>query len=282
MPRIDRLVIVGLGLIGGSLGMAARRHRVAARVIGVSRSASRLKDAKRLGAIDEGFTNRLAAVTEADVVVLATPVDAIVPYAKALLPKMPAGSVLTDVGSTKSGIVNAIATLTPKGTAFVGGHPIAGSEQRGLSAASARLFDGSVCVLTPTQRTPARALAAVQQLWQPLVNRVLLMSPDQHDRVLAGASHLPHALSFCLAASAGAGPLPHAPKSLSDLTRIAQSDPELWDDIFLSNRSALIAAMDRFDRNWQQLRRLIRQKNAAALRRFLARAQASSHAIHRQ
>ena len=279
MPRFNRVTIVGLGLIGGSLGMAIRRRHLARTVVGLSRSPSTLRRAKARGAIDRGTTDGARAVRDADLVILATPVDAIVPYGKRLARFMRPGSILTDVGSTKASIVRALdRALTPQ-VAFVGGHPLAGSEQRGIDAANAELFDQSLCILTPTARTDRQALRAVRRFWAPLVEEVVTMSPGQHDRLLAATSHLPHVLAFCLASAVETAPLSRAPRSFLEMTRIAKSDPDLWDDIFLSNRAALLSASARFERRWRTLRAIMARGDRAALRRFLAEAQSTRHAI---
>ena len=279
MSQFNQVTIIGLGLIGGSLGMALRRHRVARHVTGVSRSASNLRRAKRRGAIDQGTTDLRRAVEGADVVVIATPVDTIVSYAKRCARSMPAGSVLTDVGSTKASIVHALERALPSRVAFVGGHPIAGSEQRGIGAAQARLFDGSLCIVTPTAGTPRRALRTITRLWTPLVEQVVTMRPREHDRLLAGTSHLPHLVASCLVHAVKTTSRAHTPRSFLEMTRIATSHPELWDDIFLTNRTALLSAMDHFSRRWRALRRHLARGDRAALLRWLRTAHATRHAL---
>src|SRR3989338_377922 len=153
MTLFKQVTIVGLGLMGGSLGLAIRRNRLASTVVGLSSHAATLRRAKARGAINSGTTNAKQAVQDADLVVLATPVDTIVPLALRLTTWMRPGSILTDVGSTKATIVNALERRLPRHVAFVGAHPLAGSEQRGIEAAEAWLFDGAVCVLTPTPHT---------------------------------------------------------------------------------------------------------------------------------
>ena len=260
--------------------MALTRRRLAREVVGVSRSPSTLRRARLCGAVDVGMIDSRRAVRSADLVVIATPVDTIVPYARRLAPCMRVGSILTDVGSTKGEIVRALERTLPAHVAFVGAHPIAGSERRGFGAADARLFDGSFCVLTPTARTPRAALRAVTQLWAPLVDRVITMSSHEHDRALAGMSHLPHLVAYCLAGSAKPHPLPRVPRSFLEMTRLAKSTPELWDDIFFSNRSELLAAMDRFEGRWRALRARLAHGDRAALRQLLRRAQSARDALH--
>ena len=279
MPRFNRITIVGLGLIGGSLGMAIKRQRLAREVMGLSRTSSRIRRAMKRRAIDRGTTDPAAAVGEADLVIIATPVDRIVPCATRLARFMRPGSVLTDVGSTKQAIVRTLERRLPKHVSFVGAHPLAGSDQQGIEAASPTLFAGSVAIVTPTARTPAHAVRTVKYLWRPLVRRVITMSPERHDRLLAALSHLPHLLAYCLAGATPRDGLRVAPRSFLDMTRIAKSDPDLWDDIFLSNRAALLASMTRFDQQWRALRGLIARSQRAPLRRQLARARTTRDAL---
>ena len=279
MPLFNRVTIVGLGLIGGSLGMALKRRRLAKTVVGLSRTSSMLRRAKQRGAIDIGTTDAQRAVEDADLVVLATPVDAIVPYARRLARHMRRGSILTDVGSTKAEIVHALERSLPRHVAFVGAHPLAGSEARGIGAAAPHLFDGAVCVLTPTARTSRRALTRMRQLWTSVAGRVVTMSPAEHDRALAATSHLSHLVAACLTTTAPDAALPHAVPSFLEMTRLSKSDPELWDDIFFTNRAAILGAMDRFDRTWHALRSLLAGRRRRALRRTLAHAKRRRDAL---
>ena len=254
--------------------MAIKRRRLAQEVIGLSRNPSSIAYAKRRGAIDRGTIAMEAAVRDADLVVLATPVETIVPYAKRLARAMPAGSILTDVGSTKGRIVGALERSLPRQIAFVGAHPLAGSEQRGIAAARADLFEGSCCIIAATARTNHRALQQVSRFWRSVAQRVIVMDPNSHDRLLAAVSHLPHLLAFCLVEATNHGALRLAPRSFLDATRVAKSEPALWDDIFLSNRSALLAAVKRFDRTWEQVHGLLAASDRRALKRLLQHAHA--------
>lgn len=276
-----QVTIVGLGLIGGSIGLAARRSRAAGTVVGLSRHNATIRRARARRAIDWGTIDAARAVREADLVVIATPVDEIARHALKLTRFMKPGAVLTDVGSTKAVIVAALEGRLPHGAAFVGAHPIAGSERRGIEAADGELFKHSICVVTPTSRTDRRALAKVRRFWTRLGARVVSMTPARHDRLLAAGSHLPHLAAFALAGSAAPG-LPIAPRSYLDMTRIAQSDPDLWDDIFLSNRRAVLAAADGFNRELQRLRSAIVRGDRAALRRRLARSKARRDALEKR
>ena len=276
---MNRVAIIGLGLIGGSLGIDLRRKRLARAVVGWSRRRQTLGDAKRLGAIDHGTLALREAVREADVVVLATPVEAIVPLARQVLPFMRPGSVLTDVGSAKGQIVSALERLDHPAASFVGSHPLAGSERRGIGAACAGLFERSGCVVTATRRTDPQALRTVIRFWRPLVAHVLVMDPARHDRLLAAVSHLPHLVAFSLMTATEDQAFALAPRSFLDATRVAKSDPDLWDDIFLSNRAALLAAIDRFDLRWRRVRAQLVRADRRALRRFLRQAQAIRQAL---
>lgn len=260
--------------------MVIRRRRLAREVVGLSRRPSTLRAARRRGAIDVGTTHLRQAVAEAGLVVLATPVGTIAPLAKQAARFMAQSSILTDVGSSKAAIVRALERTLPRHIPFIGAHPLAGSEQRGIEAARVDLFDGALCVLTATERTNRKALAAVCDLWRRLVLRIIVMEPERHDRLLAAVSHLPHALAFCLVEATDDGAMAVAPRSFLDATRVAKSDPDLWDDILLSNRQELLTAMERFDRTWRGLRTQLARGNRQALRRLLARAKSKRDALH--
>ena len=270
MPQINRVTIVGLGLIGGSLGMAVRRGRVARLVVGVSRRAGTAARAKSRGAIDRASGSLAGAVRDADVVVLAVPVGAVVPSVRRMRRSLRRGTLLMDVGSTKAQIVRGIERILPAGVDYVGAHPIAGSERRGIEAAEAGLFKGAVCVLTPGRRTSRAALGRARTFWTALGMQVLVMSPARHDRLLAGASHLPHVIAFSLARAVSLAPLPAAPRSFLDMTRIAKSDPALWRDILLTNRPSLINALDRFTADLRRMRVALAAGRPAAVRRLLS------------
>src|SRR3989338_233147 len=201
MALFHRVTIIGLGLIGGSLGIAIRRRRLAKTVVGYSRKPATLRVAKRRGAIHTGTTNLRDAVRNADLVVLATPVDLIVPMARQAARYCRRSAILTDVGSTKGHIVRSLERSLPRHVSFVGAHPIAGSEQRGIDAARSDLFAGAVCVLTPTVRTARRALQKVKRLWAQVGMRVITMSPRDHDQLLAGPPPPPPFFAACLSAA---------------------------------------------------------------------------------
>jgi prephenate dehydrogenase len=268
--RFNRIAIIGLGLIGGSMGMAIRRKRLAREVVGWSRRASTVQHARRRGAIDRGASSLSEAVRQAELVIVAAPVSAIVPLARQAARFMHPGTLLSDVGSTKGAIVRALERRLPNQVTFVGAHPLAGSEQQGIAAAQAALFDRSLCVVTPTEKTPRAATSRVKTLWQGIGSRVVILNPTTHDQLLAAVSHLPHLLAFCLMRATDRDALRVAPRSFLEATRVAKSDPDLWDGIFLSNRRAVLEAMDRFENQWTIMRRLLTVGDRRSLRRKLA------------
>src|SRR5262245_14658909 len=210
MRTIETLTIVGVGLIGGSIGLAAKRRGLVRRVLGAGRRMDTLDQAAARGAIDEGTLDLASAVARAEVAVFCTPVEQIVEQVLAVSQSCSPGTLLTDAGSTKGVIVRALEGRMPAGVAFVGSHPLAGSEKRGPEHASANLFQDRVTVVTPTPHTDGAALDRTVEFWQSLGCRVVQLSPEDHDRALALTSHLPH-----LVASALAGLLP---PELRDLT----------------------------------------------------------------
>ena len=270
--RIETLTIVGVGLIGGSIGLAAKARKLATRVIGAGRNPASLDVARALGAIDEGMLDVSAAVHRADVAVFCTPVDKIAEQALAAGPGCKAGALLTDAGSTKGRIVAGIEGKLPHGVDFVGSHPLAGSEKRGPEHADARLFQNRWTVVTQTPRTDSAAVEKAKAFWQALGSKVRVMTPEEHDRALAHTSHLPH-----LVAAAMAGTLPEGLKDLvatgfRDTTRIAAGDPALWTAIFAQNREAVLEALAPLSSRLGEFKRLLENQDWTALDQLLTQA----------
>jgi prephenate dehydrogenase len=270
--KINTLTIVGVGLIGGSIGLAARRRGVAARVLGVGRQQASLDQARTRHAIDEGILDLAAAARQSDLVVFCSPVDCIAGQVLAAAPECRPGTLLTDAGSTKAAIVAGIEGRLPPGVAFVGGHPLAGSEKRGPNHADANLFQDRVTILTQTPTTDPAALERLAQFWRALGAHVRIMDPEQHDRALALTSHLPH-----LVASALAGILPPELQELTasgfrDTTRVAAGDPVLWTGIFEQNRRAVLGALRTFGQRLSEYQRALERGDRAALDCLLAQA----------
>ena len=206
-PMFETVAIVGIGLIGGSLGMALRARSLARRVLGIPRRQVTLDEALYIGAIDAG-TLDLAGVEEADLVVLAPPVLAIPPLVEEMAPHLRPGALVTDVGSTKSTLMRCLAPLIPPHADLVGGHPMAGSEQGGVLAGREDLFEGAIYVLTRAPRTRPESVERLAELARRLGATPLEMDPDLHDETVARISHLPHVVAAALAEAAGLGPLP--------------------------------------------------------------------------
>ena len=245
-PHWPVVTIVGVGLIGGSIGLALRDRKLAGRVIGVGRSTASLAEAKRLGTVTETTADLAQAVASADVVVVTTGVAAIPGMLDAVDAAVQPGTLLTDAGSTKASIVAAWEKhrRTRRGR-FVGAHPIAGSHRRGPAAASADLFTGRVTVVTPGRATPAADVEETGAFWAALGATVFTMSPAQHDRLLAATSHAPHLLAAALAAATPAEARQFTAGGWRDTTRIAAGDPDLWADILLDNAAAVAKALSR-------------------------------------
>jgi prephenate dehydrogenase len=270
--QLNVLTIVGVGLIGGSIGLAARRRGVARCVRGVGRQRGNLERARDLGVLDEVHLELGEAAPGSDLVVFCTPVDQIMGQVLDAAPRCTPGTLLTDAGSTKARIVRGIEGRLPAGVTFVGGHPLAGSEKRGADYADALLFEGRWTVLTPTEHTKSQAVERVAAFWQALGSRTRIMSPEEHDRALAVTSHLPHLLAAALAAT-----LPPDLQSLTasgfrDVTRIAAGDPQLWTAIFTHNRAAVLDALAKLQVQLTDLRQTLEAENWPALHDLLAHA----------
>jgi prephenate dehydrogenase len=273
--RVSTLALVGVGLIGGSVGLAARRRGVGTRVVGFDRDRAALEQALARGILDEAAPDLAAAARAADLVVFCTPVDTIAAHVLAAAPACRPGSVLTDVGSTKAAIVRDLQGRLPAGVAFVGSHPLAGSEKNGPAFARADLFDDRLVVVTPMAPVDDRALSRVTAFWHSLGAAVRAMGPEEHDRALALTSHLPHLL-----ASALAGVLPPEWAELTatgfrDTTRLAAGDPALWAAIFRSNQGSVLAALERLDGWLSRFRCALADGDTAALVELLRQGKAA-------
>ncbi len=250
MPRLfERVTIAGVGLIGGSLALAAREAGLIGEVVGLGRSIANLETAKQRGIIDRYTQDAADAARGADFLLLATPVRSLPALAAACAPSLAAGAVVSDVGSVKAAIVRDVEAVLPAGLAFVGAHPIAGVEDSGAAAASVSLFRGQRCILTPGASSTPSATRKVRALWEGVGMRVDEMDAAVHDRLLACVSHLPHAIAFSavnLLLALDESMHEFAGPSFRDLTRVAASAPETWLDIFLTNHDAVGQSIDHF------------------------------------
>lgn len=276
---IDKLAIIGVGLIGGSLARALRATGWVREIVGYGRSIGNIAEAVRLGVIDYAATNPMEAVRDADVVVIAVPVGSIGPVLERIVPALTDRTVITDVGSVKAPIVAAArAALGTRFPAFVPGHPIAGTERSGAAAADPDLFRGARVVLTPEPDTAAAALERVRALWLAAGATVVTLAATTHDRVLAVGSHLPHVLAYTLMdmivrLDEHRAIVECAGGSLRDGTRVAASDPALWRDIFLTNRADLAALVRAYQNDLGAFADAIEHGDEDWLMETLARAQ---------
>lgn len=277
--KIDTLALVGAGLIGGSFALALKQAGAVHTVLGVGRSPARLTVARELGLIDRAVDWTEAG--QADVILLALPVGETEAVLRQLAPHLKPGAIITDAGSTKMNVVAAAyAALGTRAVDFVPGHPIAGSERSGPGAARADLYRGRRVVLTPQPDTRAEALATVRALWETTGAQVETLDAAQHDRIFAAVSHLPHLAAFALVDDLAARAdselfFRFAASGFRDFTRIAASSPEMWRDIALANRPALLAELDGYVAALQTLRQALNDEDAAALLTIFSRARAA-------
>lgn len=273
-----KMVVVGLGLICGSLALDVRRRKLVGEIIGYGRSEANLRWAKKQGIIDSYFLREDEMPDDVNFLMMGTPVQTIVPLTAAFLPRLKAGCVISDVGSVKAEIVQGMDRLLPKNIPFVAGHPIAGSEQWGARAAKPDLFLRRRTILTPTRKTDKAALKKVATLWRKVGAKVELMDPEVHDRVLGVISHLPHVLVYALVNALdrtqvrGVDLKSYCAGGFKDFTRIASSRPELWRDICLMNRRALGRSLDDYIDSLERLRRWMAEGKGASLEKEFTRA----------
>ncbi|OEU50196.1 MAG: prephenate dehydrogenase [Desulfuromonadales bacterium C00003096] len=282
---IPKMTVIGTGLIGGSLALALKAAKVVGEVTGVGRGLANLEEALKLGVIDRFSQDAEAAVAEADLVFLSTPVMSLPVMAARLLPHMKPGAILTDGGSVKERIVAEIEPLVPAGVHFVPGHPIAGTEKSGSAAAFATLYCERRCILTPTANTDAAALELVRRMWQAAGSEVVIMDVAKHDRILAAISHLPHMVAYALVNAVasddryGEDILQYSAGGFRDFTRIASSDPAMWRDIALTNREALLEMIGGFESMLAELKQDIADGHDDSLFNFFLRSKERRDAL---
>lgn len=279
--HFGKVVIIGVGLIGGSLGMVLKHEQMADEIVGIGRRVENLETAVDLGAIHRYVTDSQEGIRGADLIVLATPVDTYERQVREWRPWLPPGAIVTDVGSVKGALVERVEQLLPSGIRFVGAHPIAGREKTGVAAGSLTLFRQARCILTPTATTDAAALQQIRAMWEQAGSTVLTMDPHLHDRVLGAVSHLPHVVAFGLInalteiqrrATPEVDLLTYGGGGLRDTTRIAGSSPEMWRDICVWNKDNLVDMLDDFEEQIRRLKHLIKNGDGASIEREFERA----------
>ncbi len=271
----NRLVIVGIGLIGGSFGLAARRHGLAREIVGVARRRATLDKAVALGACDWATDDLSEAAKGADLVLLAPPVGQMESICRTIAPLVAFDAIVTDAGSTKADIVAQCEPLF-ENAHFIGGHPMAGSERTGVEAARADLFEGAKWILTPTARTDAKAIADLSAIIEQMGAQVIAMGAECHDEVLAVTSHLPHmtaaALMHVFAGTSDENAAQLVAGGWRDSTRIAAGSSEMWRDIALANRAALLESLDDFSKHIATFRAALQSNDGAAIEQWLENA----------
>jgi len=274
-----RVAIVGVGFMGASLGLAIKKKGLARQIVGIGHHEDSLKEAQRLGAIDEATLDFNKGIIGADLIVLATPVNTILDFIEILGKEHRRGCIITDLGSTKAMIVERAEKVLHHSLLFVGSHPLVGSEKKGPKNATSQLYEGGVCVMTPTDKTNRLAKEKIKQFWSQLGSSVKFMLPGEHDQVFAYISHLPHLTAFALMKAMPDEFLPHATQGLKDATRIAASDPQVWRDIALSNHKSILKALDEAVKVLAAMRRAIVARDQEALTDIFKQARAKREGL---
>lgn len=272
MERFEQITIIGVGLLGASLAKVCRKRQLVNTIVGFGRNADTLQRAEAQNVIDRGTTDLKDAVKDADLVVLCSPVGAIVDRCREMAPHLKSGCLVTDVGSVKAPLVRDIEPLLPDGVHYVPAHPIAGAEKSGLDAATDDLYDGARCILTPTAKTDPGALERVRKFWQDVGMQVQTLDAEEHDFIYGAVSHLPHVVAFALINTVGQiktgtqeNLLCLSAGGLRDITRIASSDPVMWRDIFLTNKTNVLELIGRLEETLGHIKHLIEAGDAQAL-----------------
>lgn len=280
-PLFDRVAIIGIGLIGSSLALAMRQKGLAREIVVGDVDPQHVMMALELELADEATEDNVAAVKGADLVILSTPVGIMGKVAAEIGPHLGKGCIVTDTGSVKQAVVEAVKPHIPKNAYFIPGHPVAGTADSGPEAGFAELFQERWCLLTPLPKTDEKALGKVTDLWKSCGAKVEIMEPAQHDRVLAMVSHLPHMAAFTavrtaddLAAALGQDVVRYAGTSFRDFTRVAASDPVMWRDIFLANREAVLDILQRFKTDLAALEMEVEKGDGEALEERFAKSRA--------
>jgi prephenate dehydrogenase len=275
--HLNKIVIFGVGLIGGSVALALKKTGVAPKIVGVGRNIENLQTAINLGVIDEAEADIAKAVGDANLVLIATPVAQTQKILEAIIPHLSQSTVVTDAGSTKSDIAQYVMNASKRAknpehflSQFVGGHPIAGAEKSGVTAAKEDLFIGKNVVLTPNEKTSLEAIKLVRELWQTTGANVSEMTAQTHDQIFAAVSHLPHLLAFALVNNLANRPnakqlFDFAASGFRDFTRIAGSSPEMWRDISLANKTALLNELEAYQAEISALHNLLKNEDSQGL-----------------
>jgi prephenate dehydrogenase len=274
----EKITLVGVGLLGGSLGLAIKEQRLALRVAGYVRRPESIAECETTGAVDKADTDLLRAVEKADLVILCTPIAQMTALTTRMLPALKRGCIVTDVGSVKASVVSELEPLVAgAGAQFIGSHPMAGAEKMGVAAARSDLFRGAICVLTPTAQSSLDTIARLEEFWQSLGARSLRLPPDLHDDLVSRSSHLPHVVAAELANYVLSPVHPKEQGMLCangfrDTTRIAAGSPEMWRDIALANRKNLARVLGVFIEDLQEFQLALERQDVKAIEEFFHKA----------
>jgi cyclohexadieny/prephenate dehydrogenase len=285
-PLFNRLTLIGVGLIGGSIARAARALGIVETIVATSRSQPTRKRIEQLAIVDSVVDTAADAVADADLVIVCVPIGACGAVAQEIGPHLKPGAVVSDVGSVKGAIIRDMAPHIPHGVHFVPGHPVAGTEHSGPDSGFAELFINRWCILTPPEGTDAGAVEKLRAFWAALGAKVEIMTPDHHDMVLAITSHLPHLIAYTIVGTADelegvtqSEVLKFSAGGFRDFTRIAASDPTMWRDVFLTNKEAVLEMLGTFNEDLAKLTRAIRRNDGEALFEHFARTRAIRRGI---
>jgi prephenate dehydrogenase len=273
--HFHKVTILGVGLIGASFALAMRKHGLCNEIAGHGRKEGNLIRAKEKGIIDSFDLDPSKACAGADLVLFAVPVGSFVDLLTKIKGALEKNTIVSDAGSVKGRLVRDMEALMPEGVSFVGAHPIAGSDRSGIDPAGADLFKGAKCILTPTEKTGEEALAKITALWQTFGSVIKIMNPDEHDRIYAVVSHLPHLIAYEImntVADMDASYLAFSGQGFKDSTRIASSAPELWRDICLLNKDFVLESIEIFKRNLDRASQYIRDSDAESIERDFRKA----------
>lgn len=279
MKDLRQVTVIGLGLLGASVTLAILRSLPTVRVIGYTHRTSTRRRARRLAVASEILDDMTDSVSSADLVVLATPICTFEEIFGTIADALPTGSIVTDVGSTKVLPHRWASRTLPKRVHYVGSHPVAGSEQRGLEFARSDLFDQATCILTATKKTNRKAVRILKRFWSALGCSVRLMSPAQHDRILANVSHLPHVAAVALMNAVGSGELNLAGTGLVDTSRVASGPANIWADVLLTNAGNTTRSIDRIIAELSRLRKAIKNQDDKQIGKLLEAARRKREAL---
>ena len=275
---IKNLTIIGTGLIGSSIERAVRANGIAKNIVSLEQTPDLCKEVISLGLADAAFTSAKLAISDADVVIICTPVGSMGDVAKEIAPFLKGGAIVSDVGSVKQSVINDVLPYIPENATFVPAHPIAGTEKSGARAGFKELFEGRWTILTPLENTPLKAIETITNLWEGIGARISIMEPKQHDLILGITSHLPQLISYTLVGSAAdlsddikSEVIKYSASGFRDFTRIAASDPVMWRDIFLGNKDSALDVINRFTEDLSELKKAIRKGDGEFLEKSFSR-----------